>query len=289
MALLWCPPRHGVGAGGGVGGVGVRTMLQRAFVVNAPLPVVWDHLSQVEAWPSWAGHIRRVHMDPPGGLTARSRGRFRLRGGIRSTFVVTDFDPPSSWAWAGPFLWLTVHYDHRFEALGERQTRLVWTVAAQGRGVAVLGRLFAAGYARATSTGPSPTCNASWTRLAVQPDAAGQHARWRACSGNGSRSMHAAQAPQRPRPPPEGPTSVGSIASSPPRSTTTIPRRVSVPVGTSPRSSRPVGPMWRRACAEASRTCSPSGGSVSAAGSPRASRTRTARGHDLDRATRPGT
>ena len=126
----------------------MRTMLQRAFVVNAPLPVVWDHLSQVEAWPSWAGHIRRVHMDPPGGLTARSRGRFRLRGGIRSTFVVTDFDPPSSWAWAGPFLWLTVHYDHRFEALGERQTRLVWTVAAQGRGVAVLGRLFAAGYAR---------------------------------------------------------------------------------------------------------------------------------------------
>jgi hypothetical protein len=68
----------------------------------------------------------------------------------------------------------------------------------------------------------------------------------------------------------------GSIASSPPRSTTTIPRRVNVPVGTSPRSSRRVGPMRRRACAKASRTCSPSGGSVSAAGSPRASRTRTA-------------
>jgi Polyketide cyclase / dehydrase and lipid transport len=126
----------------------VGTMLQRAFVVNAPLPVVWDHLSRVEAWPSWAGHIRRVHLDPPGGLTARSRGRFRLRGGVRSTFVMTAFDPPSSWTWAGRFLWLTVNYDHRFEALGERQTRLVWTVAAEGRGVAFLGRLFAAGYAR---------------------------------------------------------------------------------------------------------------------------------------------
>jgi putative transposase len=68
----------------------------------------------------------------------------------------------------------------------------------------------------------------------------------------------------------------GSIASSPPGSTTTIPPRVNVPVGTSPRSSRRVGPMRRRACAKASRTCSPSGGSVSAAGSPRASRTRTA-------------
>jgi hypothetical protein len=55
---------------------------------------------------------------------------------------------------------------------------------------------------------------------------------------------------------------------SPPGSTTTIPPRMNVPVGTSPRSSRRVGPMRRRACAKASRTCSPSGGSVSAAGSP---------------------
>jgi putative transposase len=46
------------------------------------------------------------------------------------------------------------------------------------------------------------------------------------------------------------------------------PAKVNVPVGTSPRSSRRVGPMRRRACAKASRTCSPSGGSVSAAGSP---------------------
>jgi hypothetical protein len=61
---------------------------------------------------------------------------------------MTDFDPPSSWAWAGPFLWLTVHYGHRFEAFGERRTRLVWTVAAEGRGVTFLGRLFAAVYAR---------------------------------------------------------------------------------------------------------------------------------------------
>jgi transposase-like protein len=45
---------------------------------------------------------------------------------------------------------------------------------------------------------------------------------------------------------------------------------------TSPRSSGRVGPMRRRACAKASRTCSPSGGSMSAAGSPRASRTPTA-------------
>jgi hypothetical protein len=76
----------------------------------------------------------------------------------------------------------------------------------------------------------------------------------------------------------------GLMASSPPRSTTTIPRRVNVPVGTWPRSPRRVGPMRRRAYAKASRTCSPSGGSVSATGSPRASRARTASRADLDRA-----
>jgi putative transposase len=41
----------------------------------------------------------------------------------------------------------------------------------------------------------------------------------------------------------------GSMAGSPPRTTTTIPRRVNVPVETWPGSSRRVGPMRWRACA----------------------------------------
>jgi hypothetical protein len=125
----------------------MKMMLQRAFVVNAPRSVAWEHLSMVEAWPSWAPHIRRVRLDPPGELTARSRGRFLLRGGLRSTFAITEFDPPTSWTWVGPFLWLTIRYDHRFEPMDEHHTRLVWTVAAEGR-MGLLGRVFAAGYAR---------------------------------------------------------------------------------------------------------------------------------------------
>jgi Polyketide cyclase / dehydrase and lipid transport len=125
----------------------MRIMLERAFVVNAPRSAAWEHLSRVEAWPSWAPHIRRVRLDPPGELTARSRGRFLLRGGLRSTFAVSEFDPPSSWTWVGPLLWLTIRYDHRFEPLDHRRTRLVWTVAAEGR-AGWLGRFFAAGYGR---------------------------------------------------------------------------------------------------------------------------------------------
>ena len=126
----------------------MKMLLQRAFVVNAPLPVAWDHLSKVEAWPSWAEHIRRVRLDPPGELTARSRGRFLLRGGLRSTFTMTEFDPPTSWTWVGSFLWLTIHYNHRFEPIDEHHTRLVWTVAAERPRIGLLGRVFAAGYGR---------------------------------------------------------------------------------------------------------------------------------------------
>ena len=36
-------------------------------------------------------------------LTARLSGRLLLRGGLRSTFAMTKFDPPTSWTWVGPF------------------------------------------------------------------------------------------------------------------------------------------------------------------------------------------
>jgi hypothetical protein len=125
----------------------MKMLLQRAFVVNAPRSVAWEHLSRVQAWPSWATHIRGVRLDPPGELTARSRGRFRLRGGLRATFTMTHFDPPASWTWVGPLLWWAIRYDHRFEPVDQGHTRLVWTVAAEGR-LGLLGRVFAAGYGR---------------------------------------------------------------------------------------------------------------------------------------------
>ena len=48
----------------------------------------------------------------------------------------------------GPFLWLTIDYANRFEKVGDRRTRLEWTVEAEGRGVAVFGRLSRAIYSR---------------------------------------------------------------------------------------------------------------------------------------------
>ena len=56
---------------------------------------------------------------------------------------MTEFNPYRNWKWVGSFLWLTVHYDHRFEEIHSLQTKLRWVVAAEGAGVSVFGRLFA--------------------------------------------------------------------------------------------------------------------------------------------------
>jgi hypothetical protein len=125
----------------------VRELVRREFTVDVPLEQAWDHLANVENWTSWAKHIKRVTLDPPGRITDRSAGAFRLVGGARSTFRMEDYEPPTRWQWVGRFMTVDVHYDHRFEALDDAHTRLVWTVTADGRGETVLGRIFGAIYA----------------------------------------------------------------------------------------------------------------------------------------------
>ena len=126
----------------------MRILVSRDFRVNVPLERAWSHLAQIERWPTWARHIRRVELRPGGPLTPCSEGTFFLRNGVRSTFAMTAFNPPGSWKWRGPFLWLTIDYDHRFEKVADGQTRLTWTVAAEGMGVGLFGWLFGMIYGR---------------------------------------------------------------------------------------------------------------------------------------------
>jgi Polyketide cyclase / dehydrase and lipid transport len=124
------------------------TLLRREFTVDAPLEVAWRHLARVEQWPSWARYIKRVELTPAGELAPRSTGVIHLRNGVTSAFTVTELHPHRNWKWVGPFLRLTIHYDHRFEELSPRQTRLTWVVDGEGRGVSTFGRLFARIYGR---------------------------------------------------------------------------------------------------------------------------------------------
>ena len=124
------------------------TLIRRSFVVETSLTQAWNHLAAIERWPTWAMHIKRIELKPAGQLTTESEGVIVLKNGIRSTFRMTEFHAPHRWKWAGPFLWLTVHYDHIFEAEGDSRTRLTWIVEAEGRGSSVVGRLLAMIYAR---------------------------------------------------------------------------------------------------------------------------------------------
>ena len=127
-------------------------LIRREFIVNTPLRQAWVHLSRIESWPSWAKHIRRVELVPAGTLTAESEGRIHLRNGIRSTFRMVELNPDRNWKWAGQLLWLTIHYDHQFEAVDSRRTRLIWFVTADGAGESILGRLFTRIYERNLNT-----------------------------------------------------------------------------------------------------------------------------------------
>src|SRR5262245_39230233 len=121
----------------------MRTLLRREFTVELPLEKAWPHLARVEQWPSWARHIKQVEVQPPGELGPQSTGRMVLTNGLKPVWTVTEFNPYRSWKWAGGFLWLTCHYDHRFEELSPTRTRLTFVLEATGFGKSVLGRLFA--------------------------------------------------------------------------------------------------------------------------------------------------
>ena len=123
-------------------------LIERRFRARTPVETAFAHLARVERWPSWARHIRRVELFPPGDLTPASRGVIRLTNGVTSTFRMVALEPPAGWKWRGPFLWLTVHFDHRFRPVDEGETEIAFLVDAEGFGEAVLGRVFAAVYAR---------------------------------------------------------------------------------------------------------------------------------------------
>ena len=119
------------------------TLIDREFVVNASLESAWQYLLRLDQWPTWAHHIKLIEVHPKGHLGPESKGVIHLANGMKSTFRVTDFNPYRNWKWVGPFLWLTIHYDHRFESISSRQTKLTFVLQASGFAINSAGRLFA--------------------------------------------------------------------------------------------------------------------------------------------------
>jgi hypothetical protein len=121
--------------------------VERAFETSASPAVTWAHLAEVERWPTWARHIRRVELEPRGALTPTSAGRIVLRPGIPTTFRVTRLDPGHSWSWRGRFLGTTLDYDHTIEAAGTGAL-ITFTIDGSGATASFVGRAFATIYRR---------------------------------------------------------------------------------------------------------------------------------------------
>jgi hypothetical protein len=115
----------------------VRQVVDRSFVVRAPLVVAWDHLADLERWPSWARHIRSVVKSPPGPLTPNTRGTIKLANGMTTTFSMTEYVPFEHWQWVGSLLGSHVLYDHIFSQDKAGYTTVRFTVAVSG-GLGVL-------------------------------------------------------------------------------------------------------------------------------------------------------
>jgi len=130
----------------------MKRLLHREFTADLPRARAWRHLARVEQWPSWARHIRRVEVTPAGELGTQSTAVIHLRNGVKPVFTMTEFNHPHNWKWVGRFLWLTVEYDHVFEDVGPEKTRLIWTVAVEGFGVSIFGKLFAKVYNNSLDT-----------------------------------------------------------------------------------------------------------------------------------------
>ena len=124
------------------------TILNCEFVVDASIETAWVHLAKIEEWPSWARHIKDVKIWPSGDISHNSVGSLRLTNGIESEFRVTEFQLHQNWKWIGPFLWMRMEYDHRFEPLGYDKTKFTWIIEGEGTGASTIGRVFAWQYKR---------------------------------------------------------------------------------------------------------------------------------------------
>jgi hypothetical protein len=120
----------------------MKRIVDKVFTVRAPLALAWDHLAEIEKWPSWARHIRSVVKSPPGPLCLESQGTLRLSNGVKTSFRMTEFEPLRHWKWVGKFLGAAISYDHIFTESAPAQTTIRFVVDAEGWPVPLIAGIF---------------------------------------------------------------------------------------------------------------------------------------------------
>ena len=123
----------------------MEELLRRTFTIDEPADVVWDRLTDLDSWPTWAHHIRRIDSD--GRPELNEPARLRLKNGTSARVTTTRLDPGRSFYWAGKFLWMDLGYDHIVEP-ESGGSRVTFVLEGGGFGVGSLGKVFTAVYAR---------------------------------------------------------------------------------------------------------------------------------------------
>jgi hypothetical protein len=119
-----------------------QTVVERSFMVEAPVNVAWDHLTKLEQWPSWAPHIKRVELTPPGALAEGSRGIFHQRRPMTATFQVKELRYLRNLTLRGRVMGIEIEYDHRLEAVSEHRTQVTFVAGCRGAGAGLTIKLF---------------------------------------------------------------------------------------------------------------------------------------------------
>lgn len=82
------------------------------LVIAASPEVVWDVISDIEAWPSWNPDVKTATLDGP--LAVGSVFRWRA-GGASLTSTLREVDPPRELSWSGRAMGIRAIHIFRFE------------------------------------------------------------------------------------------------------------------------------------------------------------------------------
>ncbi|MCT7658925.1 SRPBCC family protein [Mycobacterium deserti] len=77
--------------------------------IAAPVEVVWNLLTDLDAWPEWGPPIQRAELSEPGPFRLGARGKVWAPVGIALPFTVVEFEELRSWAWEVAGLRATRH------------------------------------------------------------------------------------------------------------------------------------------------------------------------------------
>lgn len=88
--------------------------------IDAPAPVVWRVLTDLDAWPQWGPSVRAAWLDGPA-FEPGATGRVQTIAGAELPFEITGFAAGHRWAWNVAGIGAT---DHTVVSLGPERSRV---------------------------------------------------------------------------------------------------------------------------------------------------------------------